>query len=120
MSGQLSSRVMMYGGAGAVINGALSLYSMQNIKTLSLESRLSSLVEVVLVEPLAALSPIALGFFVGTVILVIWSLLRALAVRFLLGCNGWFLNRKNPLNKVRDTTLAYRFYLFLTCRYGIC
>ena len=97
----MSSKVMMYGGAGAVINGALSLYYTQNIRTLSLESRLSSLVEVILVEPLAALSPVALGFLVGTAILVVWSLLHAMAVRFLLGLNGWFLTPKNPLNKVR-------------------
>ena len=106
-----SIKVMVYGGAGAVISCAWSLYSSQNAWTPS------DLVEVLLVEPLTALSPVALGFFMGTVILAIMTLLRALAVRFLLSYNGWFLNRKSPLNKVRPVR---KYRCSLVCVDMVC
>ena len=56
-----------------------------------------------LVEPLSAirtLLPAVFGFLFGTLVVLVWNFMRAMAVRFLLDYNGWFLKPKSPLNKV--------------------
>lgn len=55
------------------------------------------------VQPLAALKsalPALFGFLVGASFMLVWSYLKAHAVRRLLEYNGWFLTPKRPINKV--------------------
>ncbi len=88
-------KVFFFGGMGAIVNCAIAIRD----SSLSLER----LVSEILVEPFAALrtlSPAFLGFMIGSAVLLAWTFVRAIAVRFLLGYNGWFLQPKNPINKV--------------------
>ena len=88
-------KVFFFGGMGAIVNCAIAIRD----SSLSLERFVSE----ILVEPFAALrtlSPALLGFMIGSAILLVWTFVRAIAVRFLLGYNGWFLHPKNPINKV--------------------
>lgn len=88
-------RIFFFGGMGAVVNSAIALHS----SSYSIENLVSEL----LVQPFSAvrtLLPAALGFLFGTAILLIWSFIQAMVVRFLLDYNGWFLNPKSPINKV--------------------
>ena len=88
-------KIFLYGGMGAIVNCAIA------IKASSVT--LEHLIAEILVQPFSAvrtLTPAFLGFMFGTAVLLVWSFLRAIIVRFLLGYNGWFLNPKNPVNKV--------------------
>jgi carnitine O-palmitoyltransferase 1 len=46
------------------------------------------------------LLPAAFGFIIGTVVMLIWTFLKAYVVRALLQYNGWFLNPRSPVNKI--------------------
>ena len=101
-------RIFFFGGMGAVVNSAIALHS----SSYSIENLVSEL----LVQPFSAvrtLLPAALGFLFGTAILLIWSFIQAMVVRFLLDYNGWFLNPKSPINKVSPywyLLLLYNLY----------
>ncbi len=88
-------KVFLVGGMGAIVNCAIAIRA----STLSLEH----LVAEILVQPFTALrslTPAVLGFMIGSAMVLAWTFLRAVTVRFLLGYDGWFLKPKNPINKV--------------------
>ena len=84
-------KLIVAGGMGAIINCAYS-------SAFSLELLFRDF----FVQPFSAfrtLLPAVLGFLFGTMILLVWNFMRAMAVRFLLDYNGWFLTPKHPINK---------------------
>lgn len=91
-------KVFLFGGMGAIVNCAIALRA-------SSVASLEHFVTEILVQPFVALrtlTPAFLGFMCGTAIVLAWTFIRALTVRFLLGYNGWFLNPKGHsiVNKV--------------------
>ena len=87
---------------GAIVNCALAIH----FSTTSADHVLQQVVG----HPLSALRsllvlPAALGFLIGTVILLVWTFIRALVIRFLLDYNGWFLHSKRQINKVSSLSL---------------
>lgn len=98
-------KIILAGGMGAVVNCALALH----FSTSSADHVLQQLVG----HPLSALRsllvlPAALGFLIGTVILLGWTFIYAMVLRFLLGYNGWFLHPKRPINKASKLSLRKR------------
>ena len=90
-------KLILAGGMGALLNCVLAIH----FSTTSVDHILQQLVG----HPLSALRsllvlPAALGFLIGTVILLAWTFVRAMVVRFLLDYNGWFLHPKRQINKV--------------------
>lgn len=74
-----------------------------------------------LVEPLSAirtLLPAVFGFLFGTLVVLVWNFMRAMAVRFLLDYNGWFLRPKHPINKVKSTRRLLLYGIIIQYRYG--
>jgi hypothetical protein len=91
------AKVIVYGGLGALLNCVVTLFS----SSLPLDHVVNDL----LVQPFAVMKtvlllPAAFGFIIGTVVMLIWTFLKAYVVRALLQYNGWFLNPRSPVNKV--------------------
>ena len=87
--------ILLAGGTGALLNCALESY----FELFSYEYLLYRFF-----TPASALRtvlPALVGFVWGTLVLLIWHLLKVWVVRFLLDYNGWFLHPKRPVNKVR-------------------
>lgn len=95
----MAQNILVAGGMGAVLNCALASY---------FTSATEFLAQQLFVQPVASmrvLLPALVGFVWGTLVLLVWHLLKAWVVRFLLDYNGWFLHPKRPVNKV---SLAWR------------
>lgn len=110
-------RVLFFGGIGALLNCAFTLHSL----SFSLDSILQDLLH----QPFHAartvlLFPAVIGFFLGGLLLVLWSYLRVFVIRALLQYNGWMLTPRNPLNKVSKIFKSDNAFLCLSLRYGTC
>ena len=97
-------KVILYGGLGAILNCAIALHS----SSLPLDHVVNDLLAqpFVVVKTLLFL-PAAFGFIFGTAVMILWSFVKAIAVRSLLQYNGWFLNPRSPLNKVSIISSLY-------------
>lgn len=91
----MTQSILVAGGMGAVLNCALASYSTSAFTEF--------LAQQLFVQPVAAvraLLPALVGFVWGTLVVLVWHLLKAWVVRFLLDYNGWFLHPRRPVNKV--------------------
>lgn len=105
-------KVVLYGGMGAILNCAIALHS----SPLSLNTVVNDL----LLEPFSVIKtllflPAALGFLIGTVVMIAWTFMRAFVIRSLLQYNGWFLTPRNPINKVY---VNINIYCTIICVYS--
>ena len=83
------------------MGAVLSQYLHSTAASLSLDKVISELGMVV--QPfngLRTLLPALVGFFGGTMLLLVWNFFKSRMVRYLLECNMWFLKPKHPINKV--------------------